>query len=571
MSPSTLDRPWGRRDAWACAALALLGLSYAALVHDAFWRGDDPTLLRHALDSAGLRAFHDAAHWQALSPSNLTPWVTQSLRIDALLAGPDPRFFHFRQVLSLVAVLLAGLALARPWLGPWGAAAAMAVFAAGAPTASVVQQVMTRHYLEGLLFALLAMLAHRQALCAVTRSGRTGAALLAGALYALACTAKEVYVPLVLVALVWPAPATPAVRAMACAPWLGVAAVYVLWRQAMLPSMVGGYGSLAALASVDGAAAALRALASVPRLLLGDWAPAGAWVAGGLALAWAAGLVAALRVRWATRLPALALGTTVVLAVVGPLLPLVRYPGLTAPDRYLFMPWFVLVMAGAWAVARAGGRVWGRAMPLLALATAALGVLQTVDVQRRTLGPWLGAFDVQGRQLQQAPSTHTLVPGRALLQTYWYVNDLCGLRATTGGGECPQVLVPGLPPGRPVTTLSVFDDASGAWRDASEPPALREATLARITAADTSRPLQVEMSLEAGWIRWRFDAGPPAVPIAWFVASPEIGRFPVPAEGALRMVRPELTVQVQGESTGGLRTVSPMLTVRPGEPVRWAR
>lgn len=573
--------------------LLLVLVAYALLLHGAFWRGDDPSLLRHALDSPGLRAFHDAAHWQALSPSNLTPWAVQSLRLDALVAGLSPDYFYARQLAALAAVLVAGFALLRPWLGTGATLAALMVFAASASTASVIQQLMTRHYLEGLLFALLALLAHQRALGSAISVRCSGWALAAAAAYALACTAKEVYVPLVLVAAVWQTvgagdrrelgakAVTWRRRALAVGPWLLVALAYVLWRRAMLPSMVGGYGALSTLVTAEGLGAVVRALAGLPALWLAPvgWGTAGRALSTGIAVVWLACLVLALA-RSPRPAHALRFAGVVTAAVLGPLLPLVSYPGLTTPDRYLFLPGFVASLMGAWALKAlaspsgpTAGR-WGVAGGALLIGVTGLAVLaQTADVQRRTLGPWLASFDAQGRQLLAAPGSDTLVPGRALLQTFWYVNDLCALREQQGQGACPQVLVPGWPAARPVDRLKVFDDAVGEWR---EPGSDRSAVLAAWTAGDERTALQVEMTLEGGWIRWAFAVGQGEdTPGAWYVASPELGRFPVPASGALRMTRPSLTVQVQFEpaATGGgpVRVVSPVLRVAPGTPVKWQR
>jgi hypothetical protein len=594
LSRSGAIRPEGSAGSWpgmpwlGLGGLLLVLIGYAVLLHGAFWRGDDPSLLRHALDSPGLRAFHDAAHWQALSPSNLTPWAVQSLRLDALVAGLSPDFFYARQLAALAAVLIAGFVLLRPWLGRAPALAALAVFSVSASTASVIQQLMTRHYLEGLLFALLALLAHQRALRSPSARRSAAWALAAAAAYALACTAKEVYVPLVLVAAVWPGvgASDPRAddwrrRALALGPWLLVALMYVLWRRAMLPSMVGGYGALSALVTAEGLGTVVRSLAGLPALWLAPaaWGAAGRLLATGQVFLWLLCLLLALA--WPPRRARrLVFAGVVAVAVLGPLLPLVSYPGLTAPDRYLFLPVFVACVAGAWALKVLGsprGVSSGRWLPagaaLLTLVTAAAGLAQTADVQRHTLGAWLGSFDAQGRQLMAAPATDTLLPGRALLHTFWYVTDLCALRERQGQGACPQVLVPGWPAARPVERLWVFDDAAGAWREAGSD---RAALLAGWMAGDERTPMRVEMTLEGGWIRWAFAAGQSgAEPGAWYVASPELGRFPVPASGALRMTRPSLTVQVQFEPAmagpGPVRVVSPVLRVAPAAPVRWQR
>ncbi len=128
-----------RADLVATLALPLLVLFCWPGITGGFWRADDPALVLHALQSPGLAAFTDPADWQRLSPSNLTPWVTLSFKLDLALAGPSPRAFYVHQLLSTALVAVAAYALARRALPPAWALLVVLLGLAGAPTAAVTE------------------------------------------------------------------------------------------------------------------------------------------------------------------------------------------------------------------------------------------------------------------------------------------------------------------------------------------------------------------------------------------------------------------------------------------------
>ena len=105
------------RPRYADLAVALLLVLVVLLrwhgINSAFWRADDPALLLHALQSPGLAAFFDPADWRPLSPSNLTPWISASFKLDLALAGLRPAAFYTHQLVSAILVALAAYALGR--------------------------------------------------------------------------------------------------------------------------------------------------------------------------------------------------------------------------------------------------------------------------------------------------------------------------------------------------------------------------------------------------------------------------------------------------------------------------
>lgn len=559
-----------RTDALTAALLLLLVAGLCWQLPAGFWRADDPALLLHALDTPTLAAFSDPVQWQKLSPSNLTPWVTVSFQVDLALGGTDPRHFYLHQALSAVLFAWAAYALARQWLPVAWAGLFVALGLAGAPTSAVVEALMTRHYLEGALFMVLSVLAAVQAL----RQGQLRWALAGAMAYALSATAKEVYVPLPLVlpALAALLPAPPRrPRWLLLSPWLLVAASYVPWRLHMLGSAVGGYAESASLLSMSSLTAWAGALAAMPTFLLGR--------AGGptLVLVLLAAGVALHGLAPARRLRVVLLVLVLVACVFGPLLPLALSPGLTGPDRYLFLPWWLLC-AGSVAALRGAGisRSQGPAHALghtarwpagigLALGTAIAGAALVQHLS--TSAPRQAAareFDTVGRFLLAADARSAFQPPPGVLAAWWYTTSLCEVRSRSGSA-CPQVLIDGWPLAEDANRLFAYDAGRNAMVDLS--PRLPDERR-RAAAIDRTLPLAVELQIERGYARWRLG---PYTDGHYFIVSPQLGRYPLPIQGALRTTVQALEFQIQHDSPTGVTTASPTLSLSPGQALRWSR
>ena len=556
-----------RADLAAAVALLLLVAWRWHGITASFWRADDPALLLHALQSPGLAAFVDPADWRRLSPNNLTPWGTLSFKLDLALAGLRPAAFYLHQLLSAGLVALAAYALGRQALPPAWALAVVVLGLAGAPTDAVTTLLMTRHYVEGLLFALLSLLAFLRARAEDRRAARAGWACAGAAFYALACSAKEVYVPLVLVLACLPAarpspaaarPATHATRFLLLLPWVLVALGYVAWRRAMLGDAVGGYGGAQPLLSFGSAAAMAQAVARFPAVLFGP-----AW--GAVLLVALPAAVLALRGRPA-RLAFVALAAACVLL---PLWPLVNGPGFHGPDRYLYLLWWAAAAGLVGALRGAALRLplapaWREAAGLgLAGLLVLAAALQSVAAARPREQA-MRAFDAVGRFIVARDARDAFVAPDAVLASYWYVTSLCEIRRNAGAG-CPQALIPGWPLDERVQRLSVYDPAAGAMADASARLADERR---RAEAIDRTRPLSVALSIDGGVARWQFG---PHRDGQYFVVSPALGRYPLPPQGELRTAQGEMPFQVQFDAREGWRTASPVLVVRPGQPVAWSR
>jgi hypothetical protein len=553
---TTVDKPllaW-RSDAYALAALLLLA---AALFHGTplgYWRADDSAILWHAINSKGLSAFYDPSDWQKLSPSNLTPWLTLSFKVDLWLAGLAPHVFYIHSLCSLAFVVVAAYALNRQWIPPVWAFLSVGLFLVGAPTASVTELLMTRHYLEGLLFAVLSSIAFVQAM----RRQDIRWAFVGAVAYALAATAKEIYVPLVLVILLIPPVGLLKTRLKLVAPYVAVAALYILWRRYMLGAMIGGYVEANSIVSWQSATAMAATLRRFPEFFFGP-----TWILPSVLLIGSLG-IAAFRKPLATLVfAALAVG------VVVPLIPLIAFPGISGPDRYLFLFWFVASFSGVLAVQilvtifPSKLRLWESIGITLVLVVGSAAFSHTVEMQKSYAASYR-EFDTQGRFYFEANQRQGFVPSQTLLHSYWYVTNLCDIKKRLAL-ECPASLIKGVALDQPIEHLFAYDPVKNAMVNMSD--RLQEERT-KIETIDTSRPLQASISVSNGMGRWSlgpYEGG------QYFFASSLIGRYPVTRQGSLKTQLTHLAFYIQYESPEGWATSSPMLVAGTETPVAWKR
>lgn len=221
---------------FAIPALLLTGWLQAPALA-AWWTRDDPCLLRSLEAHGALAHGTDPAVWQQLSTNVFMPWQLLSLGLDYQLFGLGPRGFYLHQLLAVgLVVLLAHRLLCRWMPGPVSGLAVW-FFAASAPFYGVGQQLMNRHYLEGLGFSLAAMLLYRPDGLEGS-SWRSPRNLASAGLYFCAAAAKEVFVPLPLLLFTLPPSRSlrPGwrVRLAMLGPHLTLSIVYLAWRTRML-------------------------------------------------------------------------------------------------------------------------------------------------------------------------------------------------------------------------------------------------------------------------------------------------------------------------------------------------
>ncbi|MFQ5505379.1 MAG: hypothetical protein ACE5F1_11360 [Planctomycetota bacterium] len=227
MDASRPGRPPGMK---LCVGAVLVFVTLSFVLHHGAlglgWWADDPYILECAIFEGPIGFFWDPRVYQRLSMDSFTPMVVPSYAVDYALAGLDATWFYAHQlvVLGLVA---AGIFLVVQGWSLAAAFAAGALFLTSGPTTITAQTLMTRHYLEGAVWALLCVLLLR---CADRPGWRTR---LAGLAYMAAALSKEVYVPLVGVAPFLPRAGPRAGLRLSLPLWIALLA-YVPLRLYML-------------------------------------------------------------------------------------------------------------------------------------------------------------------------------------------------------------------------------------------------------------------------------------------------------------------------------------------------
>lgn len=325
---------------------------------------------------------------RAFSEASLVPWATMLYRLIYVFCGMEhPGAAYALQLLSLFAVawmtrVLLGLwvCAACSWLGAF-------LFLLGAPVMHVAHELMTVHYVQGLFFALIAAYGFVRAI----RNLTWWPAVAGGFCYLIAVTAKEIYVPLPILLLFLPE-STWKQRGLKALPFLIVLTAYLPWRWFMLNTLVGGYQSHTPGPSI---VQVCQALLHIRVMILGaDGLGRGVMIAGLLGLA--------LLIGWCWRRIAFAL--VCLCALLGPLVPLTHFPGLS-PGRYLFVVWwgmttaYVLVMERLSCGRRWRGHRWQAWVALVLWVAVSLAAGREMRREQLRSQPWIDRYETQGQFL----------------------------------------------------------------------------------------------------------------------------------------------------------------------------
>jgi hypothetical protein len=227
---------------WPLIILTLLIIILYQNLLGKAWTWDDTFILKQAYRYAPWQYFFNPEIWREQSAGFLTPWFTLSFDFDLSVFGLNPNAFYLHQLFALWLTTLATYFLLKLWLNKTWSFAGATLFILSAPTTGVVSHLWTRHYLEGLLFAILALYFYIRALRKEPFASTTLAYLSLGSLfYFLAMSAKELYVPLVGLLLFLPERDIKR-RIFHALPFFMMFFIYASWRSYMLGIWVGGYG-----------------------------------------------------------------------------------------------------------------------------------------------------------------------------------------------------------------------------------------------------------------------------------------------------------------------------------------
>lgn len=209
-----------------CMPVFLLWILYHSVLEN-WWLIDDPCHLFYISQHGIFPAFYDPA--RGFSSINFTPLEPLSLGIDYVFFGLNPAPFYWHHLISLSMLLLCAQVVLLRFLSPFVAVFALSLFVSSVPLCDAANHLMTRHYIEGLTFALISIHLFIKAHERDDATYAYGGALF----YLLACLAKEVYVPLIVVFMA-ASTGTARERLKSLYPFLAAAVVYALWRFHML-------------------------------------------------------------------------------------------------------------------------------------------------------------------------------------------------------------------------------------------------------------------------------------------------------------------------------------------------
>lgn len=201
-----------------------------------WWWGDDPAVLKLAINHGYWDFFFSPASSRELTASNFTPLVFATFKLNFDLFGLSPAFFYLHQQLALCLALVLLYILCRRWLSPLGSLVTVMFFMLSRPALLSGEYLSQRHYVEGLIFGLGATLCFIKSM-----EERSSILILAAALlYLLAALSKEIYVALPAILVAVPVGKWKE-RLGRLWPMFLVIPIYALWRFWMLGGL-GGYG-----------------------------------------------------------------------------------------------------------------------------------------------------------------------------------------------------------------------------------------------------------------------------------------------------------------------------------------
>lgn len=212
--------------------LALFWVLYGHILGH-WWTYDDLDIL-HYVDVIGPTAgFHDPA----LKYNFYTPLQHFSLGMDYLLFGLEPVGYYWHHLLSMSLVLITAFYFLRRFLSAIQVSMTLGIFIVLLPTAQITNFLMVRHYVEGLIFALLSLIAF----CKGIENYDRRWLILGSVFYFVSTLAKEIYVPLPALLLLLPI-GSIVDRIRSSLPFIVATAVYTLLRFYMLGNeVVTGY------------------------------------------------------------------------------------------------------------------------------------------------------------------------------------------------------------------------------------------------------------------------------------------------------------------------------------------
>ncbi|MDZ7862283.1 glycosyltransferase family 39 protein [Acidovorax sp.] len=438
--------------AWAAdlavlGALCLLAFALHGSALQGSWRWDDGQHLFYLGLYSPWSVFMDPQVTRAVSGNQFAPWNLFIYQVNHALFGLEPFGYYLHHLLSLAGAAFALYLLLRHWLGRWQALLPAALLLMGAPAVHMAQQLMSGHYVNGMLFACLGLWAYVHAV----RKAQWRWALLAAAFYLLSTLCKEVYVPWIALYLLLPLPAG-APRGLArwrfAAPALAVALGYAALRIAVFAG-VGGYHQHA----LNSWSAVLAFAAELARVLTDGLLGANLLGVAAAVLCLACAVAGVLAQPAADRSRMLVgLGAAAVVVVFPLLFAVQAYADWMAYTRFLWVPWAAACVLWClkWPARLAR---WKLAALLVFVAAAA----QQSLAQRAHDRPIDAMFEAHYAFAMQPPEGQILAP-------FEFFSPISMTSMIMNAHAAQWILAPGQPHARPTLLRTPPADAAERTR-----------------------------------------------------------------------------------------------------------
>lgn len=535
---------------WVVALVGVSIISHASAL-GGWWLYDDPQLLLHAIKVSAIDALSNPSRYQQLATHTFTPLLPLSFKVDLAIAEVRPGFHYAHQAVALTIGGLLLFALLRRYVAVRFAFCGAAMFLASWPAVYAARTLMIRHYVEGLVFALVALIAfsHRTVRAGETLTRRDRLMLdgAAAFFYFLAMLEKELYAPIPLF-FVLQSRANGETWGLTLrrliAPSLA-AVLFLAWRTYMLGSF-GGFTDMPSLAS----------LAKLPLMI-------GRQLAGpGVVWGWMLGAAVLISVAFAIRRMPRGSAATVGVALIVGLLPVVTLAE-NFEWRYVFA--IAVIVASLAALAFDRCAVEARNSEKLAFAFVAAFVV-AAQFQQRAYDAMTARSRAEGEYVYEEPSEARHLVATA---TSWYLAGLAEIRQLEQRPPAPSFSCSTLP-----LVLDLVKTSSAV--EYSE-RARRFTAVASQSAIESQRntmtrgvPFKIEFRKRGDVLHWKLDAAPGST---WsFVALPTWAEFPIPSSGERRIPEAygEQQFRVLVRFPDGRWSITPDLEVpRDGERRVW--
>ena len=443
-----------------------------------WWGWDDTQILKSSFQYSPWQYFFVPSVWREFQPANLNPWIIFSYDFDFALFRLNPQGFYAHHLLSLWLLACITYLLLRFWLTLLWSTCGALLFLCSASVTNTAYQLMTRHYLEGLLFFSITTYFFIFAV----KKGRFFLACMGAVFYFLSVSAKEVYVILPFLLLMLPVQGLRK-RILMAVPLFCVLIFYTVWRKYMLGAWIGGYSP-----SIDWHVV-YPLILRIPEFIFGN----------GLIDRVAFFIVMVLVFYWIFRNPsvrALIFGSFLLL--LGPIVPAIH---LSDPQRLLLLVTWVLSLSvvlclGKWVESRS------HLMPVAVAIVALIGF--SIGTHGWAMRPALErnaeGFEVQGLFVMEGGKDQVLLPAPQFGN--WFLSGLVWLRTHMLGDQSPTVVYDEIDLSQidgDIEKVFCFDHQSN---DLFEVPGGMKAILSAWEKKRQHKLLQVDLKFANGVISW---------------------------------------------------------------------